>query len=262
MDEKVSLLYKIEEIKKNGQNPVYKSIAGAVLLNLPRIGELKVSTIAKTAQVSTSSVTRFSQMLGASGFKELAFSLVWERDLQTKNYRSEIVENVSNISHKLPEVEKLFVSKLWTANRSDCKSICNIASVLKQNKVVFLFGTGEYAQLLQIFKNDLMWEDKTIIFSSDLDNQVHYSKNISKNDVAFFVDDAMIGNEFLEILKNVQAKTNKICMLTFNSRIFEPNIYWLNLLAISGKNKVAKLAFVILVLKTIIALMGGEKLNV
>ncbi len=104
-----------------GQQQIHQFI----LKNIDNISEITTTEIADACFVSTTTVNRYSKTMGADGFSMLKHAIIINRG-QREEYDSSLI-----LSHLSQAVSNIYIDDLE-----------KIKLVLKNNKVIYIFGTG------------------------------------------------------------------------------------------------------------------------
>lgn len=181
---------KIENLINISQSE--KTIADYLLTQKLKIEDMSTRDIAKATYTSSSTVVRFSQKLGFSGFNELKENYISELHYIAKhfcninpNFPFHSREDFMSIAGKINSLYKETIDDSLTLIHHD--TLQKATYILKNSNRIFLFGIGTSALLGEIFKQKMTRIQKEVI-SENLVGEYGFHCNLIKpGDCALFI---------------------------------------------------------------------------
>lgn len=128
--------HRIKELK-NGKNDVYASIADYILL-CPDVRKLKIRFIIDHCHVSSSSVVRFCQELGFSGFSEMKYALMKEEDQRRYTHLDRFTMSENADRH----LNEIAVSFMQTRDLLSESVLAAVIQSIHDAQQILVFGLG------------------------------------------------------------------------------------------------------------------------
>ena len=180
------------QFEKNNGSMTNQMIADYILTHIEDISEQKLKEIADNTYSSRSSLVRFAQKIGLSGWKELIFELKAYMSQKDHDFKSTIdanfpfaqLDNTSTIIKKLRQVS---VDSLdLTVDEIIYAEVEAAAKMLDKANQVILFGVSPNDYYAHIFKRKMLSIGKSCYVSVNGENGVHIGA-MTEEDIAIFV---------------------------------------------------------------------------
>lgn len=169
-----------------------------------QINVVTIKEVAECLFVSTSTITRLSQKMGFSGFKELKYTL------------SKIDDNgMSGFELDDEECERLFSQFRSTLELVETAAFEKLIQMIKNGKKIELFAVGGSYPVALDFTKKLQGLGFDADLRSDWDDLIRVSKMIGMKDVAIFLSFSGETKLIKELLNNV--KQTGASMIGFTS---------------------------------------------
>lgn len=209
----MSILKKIKIISEN-KNDNFNDIAIYLLENINSLGKISIKTISNKLSRSLSSITRFCQSLGLSGFKSLIPLL--EQENKNLSYNTISISLDDKLDKVIKKMHIQCTNIMENAFIKNSSILELVVSIIKKCKKIFLFGHSLDNDLLQHFANKLMILGYSVTFSYDVNTQFEYSKKITNNDFCLIINHDFSHNHILKVAKQVTNKTDNKAVITKN----------------------------------------------
>ena len=184
-----------------------KKIADKIIANKDSAIHNNIHDFSEICDVSTSSIVRFSKMVGTKGFQDLKVQLAKEGDdIQVCDITEGIKkdDSISDIARKsvLTNIDVLRI----TYDIIDFKVLETIVNVLKNAKTIYILGIGGSSLIAQDFQSKLIRIRKNCFHIADSHTQMILGKNISEEDAIVAIS---YSGETKEIVKSVSTANTK-----------------------------------------------------
>lgn len=207
-----SIIKNIQKYSEQTENISFYSIANFIIININNINNFSISSIAKLTNTSPSSVTRFCKKIGLKGFKALSTIINVEREYKINHD----IHNTHNVDKKyLDLTQKLVFDSLNEAINRNIDSFEKAACILKNSKRIFIFCKGDNISLSSTFVNLLVRMEFNVLYSYDTDQQITYSKNVTKSDTVIIISYSLSSSFFEKIFDHLN-KEAKFIYITKN----------------------------------------------
>ncbi|AHF58009.1 MurR/RpiR family transcriptional regulator [Spiroplasma eriocheiris] len=208
---KQQLLKQIKELAKD-DNPIRSSIASVILDNLDHISKLSIVDIAKLSNVSTT-VIRFCNSLGLSGFKELKMVLKFLSLYHISDDMSYAIDNsLLNQSMKfLNQYNAIkYQASLELSNLYEDLTIYNLAKIINERKRIHIFAFSLAYKIASIWATRLGWLNIQTFCLNDynlMENQINL---IHDEDICLFITLSGQNKQLANFLATVEENTNNL----------------------------------------------------
>ncbi|UUX35203.1 MurR/RpiR family transcriptional regulator [Fundicoccus culcitae] len=176
--------------------------------------------IAKNSFTSPTSVVRFCQKLGFSGFDEFKEQYVYELNYIDKQYGKVNV----NFPFMKDDSDVAIIDKLTSLYKEtidDTKSLIKYSDIEKVKKIlvasesIYIFSAGTALNQAQVFKEKMMKIGKRVIITTNLNYQLYEANSMAKDDVAIIV--SYSGETKTSLLIAEICKSKKIPIIAITS---------------------------------------------
>ena len=208
----MSTFTKIKAIRASLSSSESK-LADFILHSADSIRELSSQELANAANVSQSSVVKFTQKLGYKGYPAFKLAVIdalnseaLHLDKNVQHLHGEITLNdsLSQLADKLLHSKMSVLSE--TKNLNEAETLEQTVQILKNAKRILISGLGGSALVGKDFSYKLQKIGMAAIADSDAHAQLAYATTFSKNDVVFAISESGVTREIVEICR--QAKNN------------------------------------------------------
>lgn len=176
-------------------------------LNSPNaIRDLSSSELARVADISQSSVVKFTQKLGYKGYPAFKLAVI---DALNDKGGEPILHGKITLSDSLGEIaEKLLISKMAvlneTKNLNEAQAFENAVTLLKSAKRILISGLGGSALVGKDFSYKLQKLGMSAIAEPDGHAQLAYVATFGKDDLVFAISESGKTREVAQVV--IQAK--------------------------------------------------------
>lgn len=208
-----SLLYKIKnEFEK--LSTVNKIIASYLIKKPEDVVWLTGKQFSEKLQISQSSITRFCQIFGYSGFSEMKISLSQEivnyKEISFHSLDSEAFKN--DIALSL--LHQNTASLQETCSKISVKDIITAANFINLSNKILCAGIGASDLVAQDMMQKLLRIQKSVFFYHDNDLRKITLLQFSEKDLLFLVSYSGEKEEILELAEIAKKQNTKIIALT------------------------------------------------
>jgi len=184
-----------ENILKNydGLTPGYRKIADFILNNTIDVAFLTISELARRAQVDPATVIRFSQELGYSGYRELAYEIKDHVHAQvTATYRE--VEEGKTEEELLYALQQNTLQNLQYFGATETSTLARVINVIQDATHVWIVGEFLSYELTRILAAQLrMIEKPATAFRPSVAATTANLAQMKQSDVLFAIAIAHFG---------------------------------------------------------------------
>ncbi|WP_342268714.1 MurR/RpiR family transcriptional regulator [Spiroplasma endosymbiont of Aspidapion aeneum] len=202
----IRTMEKIKILINKKTNQSYIDIASYLDNNIENIGSLSIKMIANSTFTSQATITRFSQELGLSGFKELKFKLLYELSQDKIDYSYEIEQ-------KNDELLEILQKNIFYFRKIK-NDIISISTIILEASNVYIYGFGGNVNIINIFKNYLIRMNINSIYLNDRDDQLAYSQNKKDNSIHILVSFKFRNEHWDKIFQNIQVSNGRKIIIT------------------------------------------------
>jgi Transcriptional regulators len=167
------------------------------------VSELSISDLAKKCAVSRTTIMRFAQKIGLTGYSELKTYLRWEESRTLPTSRSIVAQVCENNIRTIKHYETMDFSE--------------ISSTLYHAKNIFIYGTGSTQREVAIELQRNLLSVSIVTFALPGEGELIKSINLlGEGDVLFAISKSGETDFLLEKAKLLKGKGVKIISLTSN----------------------------------------------
>lgn len=206
------------KVKNNYQNLTDsdKLIVDYINSNIEKAKNLTITDLSNEANVSTATISRFSQKLGYKNFQEMKMSLVMDYYKEGLNFFT----SVSKGDDAITMVEDTFNTAMKSINetlKSTIPSNFNKAiEILSQANICGLFGLGGSSVVALNAYHRFMRTSLNCLHSMDYHMQLINAGKLTKDDCAIIVSHSGNNNDVLRIVEILKKNKTKIISITGN----------------------------------------------
>lgn len=197
---------KFEEVVNEHYDSLNESelhILSYIMNNKEQSSNLSINELAQKCNVSKSSLLRFTQKLGFSGYSEFKFYIKWEKE-----------EKQSNIDER-NITESLIGDLESTLKHINLKQIDEICDVLYKSRRVFLYGTG-YSQMnvIKEIQRNFMAINEYFYIIHDNNQIESIVEDLTSEDVVIIISLSGNSKVLFPVMKKLNAKKVKVVSMT------------------------------------------------
>lgn len=215
----MNLLNKLKSLENS--NSTDKVIARYILKHRADVSRMSIDQLAKSTYCSRSSIVRFAQKLGFTGFKSLKIELV-ELDqilLLTDNsvdanFPFDKRDNTNEVMKKIADLSIGTIKK--TLAQLEFRAVDKAANVMIKSRNIFIFARGDSQIRARSFQNRMVKLGIFIIIAEEYSDEIWVAKNIKKGDSAIFITYGSKSSTYGDIIKDLNTKNIDIIMITGN----------------------------------------------
>jgi DNA-binding MurR/RpiR family transcriptional regulator len=185
METSMSVL-KLLEAQKASMTLADREIAEFILEDPARMLDLSSAALAEATGRSQSSVVKFSQKLGYSGYQQLKMAVTTARAMEWHAPGGVIHGSIDASDSHMTIVQKLISSKLLsmreTASANDEETIAAALAKLVGARKLLLAGVGASSLVAKDFSYKLLKLGRTVLLNSDSHIQISNASALGKSD--------------------------------------------------------------------------------
>ncbi len=210
----------LDKLSRNSAqfNKTEQKIADCILLDVEKVLESSITDFAESAKVSPASITRFTHLLGYSGYKDLKLALARAKTAQVSYYHKSMQylpdENTENQDLGVGYLNQVVASVTATYNNLNNQDVLRAVQAIKSAKQVKIFGvaiSGFVAQDLAIRLLRLGINAQAVV---DSHFQKIFSSLSNQDDVVICISHTGQSLEILNIAKLARQNNATIICLT------------------------------------------------
>ncbi|AHI53846.1 hypothetical protein SSABA_v1c04390 [Spiroplasma sabaudiense Ar-1343] len=213
------VLEDLNKYKNLDKNTLYKTVAIFLLQNVHQVGDMSISDVASGCFTNKSSITRFCQSLGFSGYKDFIIVLKLEVEKITLNQNSIITPTTSDEIFK--EFHKTFIEQIQNINHQINK-IVNLAEAVIKAQDIYLLSSYENINVSEGLNEYLLSIDKPCWNPKNKKTFSFVIEKMKVNDIMIIYVSGVDNEYLMKVFVNVYWPENVyvICSLS-QSKKFE-----------------------------------------
>lgn len=192
---------------------VDKTLANFFIDSGRRVEKLSSRTIASTLFVAPSTVTRFCQFLGFSGYSDFKLAFLKELDYLERNFLNinpnfPFTENDINVAlaSKIATLYKETVEDSLSLLHHD--SLQAATKLLSNAAIIYLGMVGDTFEMAETFKNRMIKIGKTVIVERRTDNLYYSACQVPKDACFILISYSGETESLLKVAKLLQNRKN------------------------------------------------------
>lgn len=198
---------------------VDKTLANFFIDSGRRVEKLSSRTIASTLFVAPSTVTRFCQFLGFSGYSDFKLAFLKELDYLERNFLNinpnfPFTENDINVAlaSKIATLYKETVEDSLSLLHHD--SLQAVTKLLSNAAIIYLGMVGDTFEMAETFKNRMIKIGKTVIVERRTDNLYYSACQVPKDACFILISYSGETESLLKVAKLLQNRKIPTIVLT------------------------------------------------
>lgn len=215
----------------------YKEIADYILKNSSFDSGLTINALAKDANVSISSISRFAKMLGFQNFQDFKVSLITSEDDTSESLFQDITANDSYMTM----TQKIFNGNISTLTATQRvlteEQLKDATEIINQSNSIGFFGLGASGIVAQDGFHKFLRSDKRPVYITDFHMQLMMATKMTKDDCAIVISHSGENQDTLQIVSELRKNHVKIIGITSYGNSTLTNLVDVCLLSISDETQ-------------------------
>ncbi len=198
---------------------IEKKIAAYILSHGEKISSMGIRELAKNTYSSSSTISRFCQKVGTSGYSDfkIQFNTEYKENLNhskevdenlpfnRNNTSQEIVNSIANINMRAIQESRDLI---------DSGQIDRIVKKMAACSSIQIYGQGSSLQSAREFKTKMLRMGKLVFIEEDFSSQAYQAANATQNSVAVLISYSGENREVLKIANILKKKHIFIVAIT------------------------------------------------
>lgn len=194
-----------------------QEIAEFILSNPRLVVDMSIHELAKQTSSSASSIVRLCNHTGYSGYKEFRKAVTYELALREHSMRVERQEvdhgdTLQDIIDKITYAN--IVSLEETRELMDVGTLQACVDLIKQARVVYLFGLGNSLVAVQDAYQKFLRLNKLCVINADWHSQIIQAQNAGTHDLGLVISHSGTTAEMVQCMKIMKEKGTPIIAVT------------------------------------------------
>lgn len=193
----------------------YKEIADYILKNGSFDSGLTINALAKDANVSISSISRFAKMLGYQNFQDFKLSLVTSSSDETSE---SLFQDITPEDTYMTMTQKIFNGNISTLTATEQvlteNQLSAATNIINQSDSIGFFGLGASSIVAQDGYHKFLRSDKRPFFTSDYHMQLMLATKMTSNDCAIVISHSGENKDMLRLISELRKNNVKIIGIT------------------------------------------------
>lgn len=215
----------------------YKEIADYILKSGAFDSSLTINSLAKSANVSISSISRFAKLLGFKNFQDFKLSLI----TSTSDPRDSLFQDITANDSYLTMTKKIFNGNISTLTATEKvlteRQLQAAINLINTSESISFFGLGASGIVAQDGFHKFLRSDKKPHFISDFHMQLMMATKLTSNDCAIVISHSGENKDTLQIVSELKKNNVKIIGITSYGNSTLTSLVDVSLLSISDETQ-------------------------
>ena len=209
-------LLRLREMSKSFSS-TEREVAENILKDPSMVVDLSIHQLAKTTFSSASTIVRLCNHIGYSGYKEFRWAVTYElaQREQTRKIEQKEIARSDSLEEIIEKITYLNIISLEeTSSLMDVNVLRKCVDMIKQAKVVYLFGMGASLVAAKDAYLKFLRLNKLCIINEDWHSQLLQARNSRPDDVAIVISYSGATVEAIECMKALKENKTPIIAIT------------------------------------------------